>query len=325
MIIITKTPVRISFVGGGSDIIRHDMKIPGMVFSSTINKYIYVIVKKRFGSEFRISYSRTELVKKIKDIKNPIIRSVLEYKKIKDSEPLEIITLADIPSSGSGLGSSSSLAVGLLKAISEYKNEKISNYKLAKQAYFIERVLMKKYLGYQDQFNAAFGGIRSYKFYKNHKITYKTILNKKEEYKNFKDHLLIFYTGINRVADKILKKMTNAPSKFIDEVSKLSEIFISNLKQKNYKICGEIMSTSWKYKKKFSTNVSNQFIDKIYNDGMEAGAYGGKILGAGGGGYFIFICPPNKRKIIKKKLKYLTPVEFDFEKNGCHLIMKEEN
>jgi len=320
--IITKTPVRISFVGGGSDIIREDMKVPGCVVSTTIEKYIYVILKKKLSGKFRISYSKNEYVNKISEIKNPLIKSTLQFAKIKDDEPLEIVTIADIPSSGSGLGSSSALVVGLLKAIYQYKNEKISKYNIAVSAYHIEKNLMKKHLGYQDHFNASYGGLRVYKFYKNNKIKNKIITTDKKKIKSFNSHVLIFYTGINRVADKILKKMKKTPSSYIDKVALLSEQFLFYLKKNNFKKCGEIINKSWLIKRNFTNNVTSSLIDKIYRDGMKAGAYGGKILGAGGGGYFIFICPKKNKKKIIKKLNYLELVSSQFENQGSKIIFK---
>ncbi len=320
--IITKTPVRISFVGGGSDIIRDDMKTPGCVISTTIEKYVYVIIKKKLTGKFRISYSKNEYVNKISEIKNPIIKSTLQFAKIKDDEPLEIVTIADIPSSGSGLGSSSALVVGLLKAIYQYKNKKISKYDIAVSAYHIEKNLMKKHLGYQDHFNASYGGLRIYKFHKNNKIESKIITTDKKKIKSFNNHVLIFYTGINRVADKILNKMKKTPSSSLDRVALLSQQFLFYFKKNNFKKCGEIINKSWLIKKNFTNNVTNSLINKVYKDGMNAGAYGGKILGAGGGGYFIFICPKKNKKKIIKKLNYLELVSSQFENQGSKIIFK---
>lgn len=321
--IISKTPIRVSFIGGGSDIVRKEMKIPGQVFSSTIDKYIYVIIKKRVEKSFRISYSKNEIVKKISHIKNPIIRAVLEYKKISNNDYMEIVTVADIPSSGSGLGSSSALAVGLLKAISELKNEKLTKNELAKQAYYVERNILKNYLGYQDHFNAAFGGLRNYKFFKDHKVKSSIILKNSKDINDFQNHILIFYTGINRIADKILSKLNNKKSsETIDKVASLTENFIYALKKKNYKKCGELMSESWVLKKNYSNNVTNNFINKIYNIGIKSGAYGGKILGAGGGGYFVFICPVNKKKNIIQNLSFVQNIKFKFDYYGSNIVYK---
>ena len=320
--IISKTPVRISFIGGGSDIIRKKMKVPGSVISTTIDKYVYVIVKKKFDNIFRISYSKNENVKNINEIKHNHIRETLKFKKIKDA--LEVITLADIPSSGSGLGSSSALTVGLIKALNCYLDINQTPYKIAKDAYHIERKILKKELGYQDHFNAAFGGLRKYYFYKNHKIINKNFLTYKKK-KIFFENVIIFYTGINRSADKILKKIVAKNNvHLMDELSNLTKKFEKNLKKLNFKLCGSVLDESWLIKKKLSKYVSNKFIDNIYKKGKSAGAYGGKILGAGGGGYFIFLCKKSLHSKLKKKLKPLLPIKFNFEEEGSRIIFNDK-
>lgn len=319
--IISKTPVRISFIGGGSDIVRKSMKVPGRVISTTINKFIYVIIKKKFDNIFRISYSKNENVKNINEIEHNHIRETLKFKKIK--EALEVITIADIPTSGSGLGSSSALTVGLINALNCYIGKKQTKYQIAKDAYHIERNILKKNIGYQDHFNAAYGGFRKYIFYKNNSIKNYKILNsnkKKELLKN----IVVFYTGINRSADKILNRIDKKnKNDLIDDLSKLSIKFENNLKDMNLKLCGEIMDKSWSLKKQLSTNVSNNFIDTIYKKGKTAGAYGGKILGAGGGGYFIFFCKKSKQIELKKRLKNLIPIKFNFEEHGSKIIFND--
>ena len=319
--IISKTPVRISFIGGGSDIVRKSMKVPGRVISTTINKFIYVIIKKKFDNIFRISYSKNENVKNINEIEHNHIRETLKFKKIK--EALEVITIADIPTSGSGLGSSSALTVGLINALNCYIGKKQTKYQVAKDAYYIERNILKKNIGYQDHFNAAYGGFRKYIFYKNNSIKNYKILNsskKKELLKN----IVVFYTGINRSADKILNRIDKKnKNNLIDDLSKLSIKFENNLKDMNLKLCGEILDKSWSLKKQLSTNVSNNFIDTIYIKGKNAGAYGGKILGAGGGGYFIFFCKQSKQPELKKKLKNLIPIKFSFEEYGSKIIFND--
>ena len=319
--IISKTPVRISFIGGGSDIVRKSMKVPGRVISTTINKFIYVIIKKKFDNIFRISYSKNENVKNINEIEHNHIRETLKFKKIK--EALEVITIADIPTSGSGLGSSSALTVGLINALNCYIGKKQTKYQVAKDAYHIERNILKKNIGYQDHFNAAYGGFRKYIFYKNNSIKNYKILNsnkKKELLKN----IVVFYTGINRSADKILNRIDKKnKNNLIDDLSKLSIKFENNLKNMNLKLCGETLDKSWSLKKQLSTNVSNNFIDTIYKKGKTAGAYGGKILGAGGGGYFISFCKKSKQLELKKKLKNLIPIKFSFAEHGSKIIFND--
>ena len=229
--IITKTPFRISFIGGGSDIIRKKMRIPGSVISTTINKYIYVLLKESFNDEFIIKYSKVEKVKNIKDIKHALIRNILLHKKVK--KKLEINIISDIPSSGSGLGSSSSLTVGLIKAINRLHNINNSNYDVAIEAQYIEEKLLKNKIGFQDHFNASFGGLRKYIFKKN-KVVKNINLNNKINELMLKKNIIVFYSGINRKAKKILNYIDyKNKTKIYDDISLLTNKFYKNLKKIN--------------------------------------------------------------------------------------------
>ncbi|MDC0953924.1 hypothetical protein OAR93_00665 [Pelagibacteraceae bacterium] len=320
--IISKTPLRISFVGGGSDIIRKQQKKPGSVISTTINKYIYVFVNQKNDKQIRISYSKTENVKNTNEIKHPIIKACLNFFKIRNS--IEIITVADIPSKGSGLGSSSTLTVGVLNALKEYTGRHISKYDLAKIAYQIESSVLKKTLGYQDHFNAAYGGFNCFKFYKNHKIEKKNLNLSKKKILNFKKYLILFNTEKYRLADKILKKIPKEKNNnYLDQLSSFTNTFYKYLAVEDYKKIGEIIDRNWNIKKKLDKSVTNNLINKIYDTAKKNGAMTGKILGAGGGGYFLVFAHPKFRIKIIQALKKYQQVDFNFTKEGSKIIYND--
>lgn len=320
--IISKTPLRISFVGGGSDIIDNHNK-EGSVISVTINKFVYVLLKKKFNDTYRLSYSETENINKINKIKHNLIRNCIRYSKIKNG--LEIVTVADIPSSGSGLGSSSALAVGLLNCLNKYNNKKISANELALEAYKIEKKIMKQTVGYQDHANASIGGFNQF-FFKNNYIK-KIPLNLSDNFiKDFQKHILIFHTGVGRNANKILKKIKKPKNTIIfSELKNLTTLFRKSLKQENIKDAAKIIDHNWYLKKKLDNSVYSNHINNIYETAIKNGALSGKILGAGGGGHIMFIAEPKFHKKITYSLKKLKRLEFEFEKNGSKIIYSNMN
>jgi len=320
--ILTKTPFRISFAGGGSDYLLKNSNSIGNVVSVTIDKFIYVTINKKHDNRYRVSYSQTENVNNLNDIKHDIIRNSVKFSKIKDY--LEIVTMADIPSSGSGLGSSSSLTVGLLNALYKFKEKKISSYGLAMKSYFVESKLCNKPIGLQDQFNASHGGLRHYIFNSNGTVLNKKILISKKRIKDFKRNLILFYTGINRKADKIIKKINN--NKNIINFKKLSDLaleFKYELENGDLDNLGKILNENWNIKRKLDSSVSSVEIDYFYNTALKYGATGGKILGAGGGGYFLFFAQKEYHKILEKKLKPMQKIDFDFYNEGSKLIFND--
>lgn len=320
--IISKTPLRISFVGGGSDIIRKNQKNFGSVISTTINKYVYVIINKKSDKKIRVSYSKTENENNINKIKHPIIKACLKLFNIK--EAIEVVTVADIPSNGSGLGSSSSLTVGLLNALSVYKKKKISKYNLAKLAYHIESKILKKTLGYQDQFNAAYGGLNYFKFYKNHRIVRNSIKLEKKNIQEFKKNLILIDTGKSRLADKILKNLPQKKNTYsLNTLSGLSKKFHECLMLKKFEEIGKMIDFNWEIKKKLDKKVSNKQLNKIYDTAKKNGAIGGKILGAGGGGYFLFYAKPKFQKKIITALKKYNVIDFNFSYRGSEIIYND--
>ena len=319
--ILTKTPLRISFAGGGSDYISKS-KIYGEVISVTINKYIYVMVNKKHDNNIRISYSITENVKKVSEIKHDIIRNCLKYCGIKKG--IEVIIMGDVPSAGSGLGSSSSLTVGLLNALYKYNKKKLNRYDLALKAYYVETVLGRKKIGLQDHFNAAYGGFKNYKFKSFKKIGVHDLILSKKDKNKFLNKLSLYYTGINRKAGKILGVI----SKTYDLEKKLAlkketYVFKKSLKNKNYKEIGKVLNKSWEYKKNFGNTIVKKKLNLDYMKAMKVGVYGGKILGAGGGGYFLFISDINKKKALDNTLNKLKKINFNFSTGGSQIIYND--
>jgi len=285
--IITATPLRISLLGGNTDFPEYFKEYGGAVLTATIDKYVYCIITKRFDNEIWINYSIKEKVKDVKDIKHDLVREAMKLVGVKDS--IEITFLSDIPSEGSGLGSSSAVAVGLLNALHAYKNEPVSTRQLAEEACKIEVDILKKSIGYQDQYAVAFGGFNLIEFKNVIKVT-------PIEPEEIADSLMLFYTGITRSADKILSKM------------KLNINILDKIKLEVYKkldyitdpfILGDLMERYWVMKKQLNKAVSNKKIDKMYLKALRLGAFGGKIVGAGGGGFLLLVVTPEYKKEVR--------------------------
>ena len=285
--IITATPLRISLLGGNTDFPEYFKEYGGAVLTATIDKYVYCIITKRVDNEIWINYSIKEKVKDVKDIKHDLVREAMKLVGVKDS--IEITFLSDIPSEGSGLGSSSAVAVGLLNALHAYKNEPVSTRQLAEEACKIEVDILKKSIGYQDQYAVAFGGFNLIEFKNVIKVT-------PIEPEEIADSLMLFYTGITRSADKILSKM------------KLNINILDKIKLEVYKkldyitdpfILGDLMERYWVMKKQLNKAVSNKKIDKMYLKALRLGAFGGKIVGAGGGGFLLLVVTPEYKKEVR--------------------------
>ena len=317
--IISKTPLRISFIGGGTDYFNLSKEEPGHVISTTINKYIYIFLNKKFENNIRISYSKNEFWQNTSQIKHEIIRETFKYLKITNG--IELLTCSDIPSSGSGLGSSSALTVGLINSIYKYQGNSISKDSLARHAYHIEHQLCKKNIGLQDQFNASYGGFREYKFYDNHNVKNTKIQISKQRLKKFTSKLLMFYSGINRKAEKILDfDDINKKKEVNKKIKKLTNYFKFELQKGDINNIGPILDESWRLKKKVNNKISNNKFDYYYDLALKNGATGGKILGAGGGGFFLFFADQKYHKQIKKKLRNFKNINFSFSEEGSKIL-----
>jgi len=326
--VICQTPLRISFAGGGTDIKDYYQKYGGMVLSTTIDKYIYVMVKKRFDDKIVAHYKETEIVDRPEDLKHNLIREALLeigiykfYTKI--DKGIEISVTADIPSTGTGLGSSSTLTVGLIHALCIYRGFLPWGEMLARKACLIEIDTLGLPIGRQDQYAAAYGGFNLIKFPPNEKVTLEQLEIEPEVLLAVEQNLLLFYSGIARKSSQILSKQKrNIPNRteVLDKMKQTALAMQHSLKNGNLDEFGKLLDIGWKLKKQMESSITNPIIDAIYEVGKKAGAVGGKITGAGGGGFILFYCPVEKQAQVRKALKNLRELPFRFDRNGSQVI-----
>lgn len=326
--IITRTPFRISFFGGGTDFPTWYTKNGGAVLSTTINKYCYISCRKLpnfFDYKHRIVYSKIENVENFNEIKHPSVREVTKFSGIK--EGLEIHHDGDLPAR-SGIGSSSSFTVGLINALTAFKEKRISKLELAKSAINIEQNLIRENVGSQDQIAAAYGGLNLIEFYKNNTFEVNSIIIKEERKKLLCENLMLFYSGISRISSLIAKDTINNLDKKEKTLFKLYDLLwkgLNILQNNNIDLnnFGEVLHQSWLLKKSISKKISNSNLDEIYSKARQNGALGGKVLGSGGGGFLLFFAPKEKQHKIIKALKNLTYVPFQFENSGSKVVVYE--
>lgn len=322
--IITRTPLRMSYVGGGSDLPSYYREFGGAVISTAINKYVYVLVKPRFEKGVRLSYSIVENVERACYLKHPIVRNALDILQINDN--IEIVSMADIPSSGTGLGSSSSFTVGLLNALLAYKGQKRSTGEIAELACKLEIELCASPIGKQDQYAAAFGGLKTYKFNRDDTVTIESVALSSDMVNKLNRETIVFYIGGERSANTILKEQSlalesNEKSNSMAKMTGLVWALKKELESGSTDNFGKIMHENWELKRKLTSAISNQYIDNIYSQAMKSGATGGKLLGAGGGGFMIFHVPnESTRSQVKKRLSQLRHVDFRLEDSGSSII-----
>ncbi len=326
--IISKTPFRISFFGGGTDFKNYYQKYGGSVIGTTINKYCYITLRKLppfFKNKYRLVWRKIELVSKPNQIIHPSIKSILNYYKIKDG--LEIIHAADLPAN-SGIGSSSSFTAGLINCIHEMKKKKLGRKQIAIQALNLEQNIMKENVGSQDQVWASYGGFNEITF-DSTGFKVKKINISDRKMKKLSNNLIMFFTGKSRFSGKIEKDKISSMEKkinFYHEIKKytsLSKKIFTN-QNKNLNDLGYLLNEYWYIKKKLSKKITDTNIDNIYNEAIDLGALGGKVLGAGGGGFILFYANSNVQKKLIKKFYKLTPVKFDFSNRGSEIIFNNE-
>jgi D-glycero-alpha-D-manno-heptose-7-phosphate kinase len=327
-VIISKTPFRMSFVGGGSDSPAYYRYNEGAVLSTSIDKYMYVTVNQKFDGNIRLSYSTTEDASHRNQIKHPVVRNVLDLMNI--SGGIEIASMADIPSKGSGLGSSSSYTVALLHALHAYKNEYISQSDLARLASYVEIEMCGDPIGKQDQYAAAFGGLNLIRFHEDDSVTVDPIISKPETIKKLENSILVFYTGRTRSSSAILssqnKNMQNSQKRdLMGEMVKMSYDMKILLESGEVDGIGELLDKNWRIKCQMASGVTDSQIDDWYQKGINAGAKGGKLLGAGNGGFMMFFAPPNKHKEIIKAMSCLREIPFSFDLNGSQIVYYQPN
>lgn len=323
--IISQTPLRISFVGGGTDFEDFYLKYPGRVLSVTIDKYFYIGINSRFDGKIKVSYSEIEMADNINQIKHPLVRGALEEFGIENG--IDIVSLADIPAqkTGLGLGTSSAFTVGLLEALSEFSLKELSKENLAEKACKIEIEKARSPIGKQDQYATAFGGLNVINFNRDGSVVVEPINLSPEIKESFQNHLLMFFTGKERSANDILsqqKQNIDNNFEFLKKMSDMVPIFESALIEGNFKKAGEILNENWDLKKKLVSGISNSEIDSMYQMAIGAGAFGAKILGAGGGGFLLIIAPPESHKKIKDILIKYKSIPFRFSEIGTKIVFK---
>ncbi|MBI3802795.1 MAG: kinase [Nitrospirae bacterium] len=328
--IVSRTPFRVSFFGGGTDYPAWYQENGGSVLATTIDKYCYLSCRYLppfFDHKYRIVYSKIETVKDIADINHPAVKAVLQ--EMGCNKGLEVHHDGDLPAR-SGLGSSSSFTVGLINAIMAMNGQHISKEDVAKQAIHIEQNVIKENVGSQDQISAAFGGFNKIEFKTNDSFEVFPIIMDKPRQEDFENHLMLFFTGFSRIASDIAKsKIENFKNRVV-ELCRMREMVneaIAILQSKNEPIenFGKLLHECWEYKKSLSDRVSTPQIDLIYEAAKRAGATGGKILGAGGGGFLLLFVTPAVRQQVMEKLKYLIHVPFRFENSGSKIVLYQPN
>lgn len=323
--IITKTPLRVSFFGGGTDYPEYFTKYgEGAVLGTTIDKYVFVSISKFYSKlsdySIRISYRQVECVNSLDELKHIPFRECLRLHGIEND--VEVDYTAELPSY-TGLGSSSSFIVGLLKSLYAFKGQEVNKLDLAREAIRVEREILKEPVGFQDQTLAAVGGFNHIKFTRDG-IKVKHVDLQPSRVKEFQDHLMLFFTGIKRRAGDV------TPGQ-IQNVDKNKEILFKmrGMVDQAYNILvgtsnlsefGSLLDKSWGLKRSLDNKISNEIIDKIYQDGISAGALGGKLLGAGGGGFVLFFVPPKRKEMVRSKLHYLTEIPINMSHHGSHIL-----
>lgn len=328
-VVITKTPFRISFAGGGTDIPEYYKNFgTGAVVSGAMNRYMYVTASQYFFDDrIRIHYVRTENdISEVDDIQHPSIRECLKFTRI--TRGIQISSIADIPSKGTGVGSSSSFAVGLLNALHNWRGESVNEQQLAKEAIYIERTALKEAGGKQDQYVAAFGGLLLMEFFKDDTVKVRKAKIKKKDVEELQKHLLLMYTGRERSSSAIHVNQAKEVGSHLDSYRKMCELAYRQfeaLEDGRWWETGKLMHENWQIKKTLANGISDQHVDKIYETAMKNGADGGKIMGAGGGGFFLFFADPDRHQKIIDAIPELKQERICFEQEGSRIIYNQGN
>jgi D-glycero-alpha-D-manno-heptose-7-phosphate kinase len=325
--IISRTPLRMSFVGGGSDLPVFYRKFGGAVVSTAIDRYVYVTVNRKFDERIRISYSRTEEARSVERIKHPLVREGMKLAGIAGG--IEITSIADIPSKGSGLGSSSTFTVSLLNALHAYAGRHVGADQLAREACEIELERCGEPIGKQDQYAAAFGGLNLIRFNPDDSVAVEPIICQPATIQKLQSHTLVFYTGITRSASAILRHQSAAlaTEKKKCEVTvkmvKLAHALSGELRNNRISNFGEMIHEGWLLKKSLTGGITTDVIDGWYEKARHAGAVGGKLLGAGAGGFLMFFAPPERHDAIERALK-LRRIDLRFDSQGSRIIFVQQ-
>lgn len=328
--IITRTPFRISFFGGGTDYPGWFREHGGAVLATTIDKYCYISCRRLppfFEHKHRIVYSQIENVKHNDEIQHPAVRAVLNW--VKMDKGIEIHHDGDLPAR-SGLGSSSSFTVGLLNALQGLNGHMANKDSLARDAIHTEQNIIGENVGSQDQISAAFGGFNRIEFHRNDTFDVVPVILPSHRRNELRDHLMLCFTGFYRIASEVAKSKIDNLNKHQKELKLMKSMVdegIDILQNANEPIesFGKLLDASWHYKRRLSERVSTPEIEKIYQTAMDAGATGGKILGAGGGGFFLIFAKPERQQAIRERLNDLVHVPFNFEDSGSRVVLYQPN
>jgi len=319
--IITQTPLRISFVGGGTDFADFYRKEGGAVLSTAIDKYVFVIVKERFDDKIYLNWMKKEIVDSVDEIEHELIREAM--KKTGVLKGVEITTLSDIPAEGSGLGSSSSLTVGLLHALYLHAGRLVDVETLAREACEIEIDILGKPIGKQDQYIAAYGGLKHIEFKNNDSVAITSPKVDSEFLNQLDSQLMLFFTGKTRSSSEILTKQQKAIESTFEILKKMrdqSNQLFQSFKKGKVDDLGKALSLGWQYKKQLADGITNREIDQMYLQALKVGAIGGKVAGAGGGGFLLLFVPLAKQEKVRQELSKYRELTFHLERDGTKAI-----
>jgi len=320
-VIISQTPLRISFAGGGTDIAAYYREHGGFVVSAAIDKFAYVVVKERFDDMIYLNYMRKEIVESVNEIQHELIREAMRMTGVEKG--VEITLLSDIPSSGSGLGSSGSFTVGLLNALHMYQGHQVTAETLAHQACEIEIERLGKPIGKQDQYIAAYGGLRAFTFAPDGSVDTRRLDVPPGLVRQLADRLRLYFTGQTRRADAILAEQSrNSPGRAAEltQIKGLAESLEGALERGEIDSLGEVLHANWVLKRQLASGISNADIERMYDEARAGGASGGKICGAGGGGFLLVYFPPQSYDTLDGAMQAYRELPFRLERDGSKLI-----
>jgi D-glycero-alpha-D-manno-heptose-7-phosphate kinase len=320
--IITQTPLRIGLLGGGTDLPDYYREHGGRVLNCALDKYIYVIVKQRFDDDIYVNYSKKEIVSRVEDLEHELVREAMQMTGVTSG--VEITTLADIPSAGSGLGSSSAVTVGLLHALSAYQGRQVSAEELAEQACAIEIERCGKPIGKQDQYIAALGGIRDIRFGPGDVVVAEELLLSAHDRRALQRQIMLFYTGITRSANTILAEQNaniESTRPQLDLLRDLAGFAAERLRNGDVDAIGPALRESWEAKRKLASGVSNDQIDRAVTRALDAGASGAKLTGAGGGGFLLVICPVERQRAVRRSLADMRELPVKLDRLGSRVML----
>jgi D-glycero-alpha-D-manno-heptose-7-phosphate kinase len=320
--IITQTPLRIGLLGGGTDLPGYYRKHGGRVLNCAIDKYVYVIVKERFDDDIYVNYSKKEIVSSVDDLEHELVREAMRMAGVASG--VEITTLADIPSAGSGLGSSSAVTVGLLHALFAYRGQQVTAAELAERACRIEIDICGKPIGKQDQYIAAFGGIRDMRFGPGEEVVAEELGLSAAERRALQHQIMLFYTGITRRADSILAEQTANVGTTLPQLDLLRDLAgfaVERLRSGDVEAIGPAIRESWEAKRKLASGVSNGQVDDAVTRALDAGASGVKLTGAGGGGFLLVISPLERQRAVRESLVSMRELPVKLDRLGSRIVL----